>query len=245
MSPLTYKSPLYIQLREVLRSKIEEGEYPPGTTIPSEAQLAETYGLNRQSVRSAVAALEYEGLLKSVQGRGVFVVGEKIERDMETLDGYHQTMRDRSRDPETRVLIKAVRRAGPYYSRVLQIQPDDDVWYIRRVDSTDGEPVGLEEIYIPVEVLPHLDETDIRVFSIYEAYKWAGIHPDIGKQVLRITRLDAAAAKLLGIPEEQAVMECSSLTKDSTGRIIEFARNYVRNDKASFSVHYYNQPRRT
>ncbi len=77
MGELTYKSPLYIQLREVIRSKIEEEEYLPGTAIPSENQLMEQYGLNRQSVRSALAALEYEGLLKSVQGKGVFVAGPK------------------------------------------------------------------------------------------------------------------------------------------------------------------------
>lgn len=70
MSQISYRSPLYIQLREVIRSKIEEGEYPPGTAIPSENQLAETYGLNRISVRSALAALENEGLIKVVQGKG-------------------------------------------------------------------------------------------------------------------------------------------------------------------------------
>ena len=66
MNVVNYKSPLYIQLREVIRSKIEDGEYAPGTAIPSENQLAELYGLNRLSVRSALSALEYEGLLKSV-----------------------------------------------------------------------------------------------------------------------------------------------------------------------------------
>ena len=82
MREISYKSPLYIQLREVIRSKIEEEEYLPGTAIPSENQLMETYGLNRVSVRSALAAREFEGLLKSVQGKGVFVAGPKAKRNM-------------------------------------------------------------------------------------------------------------------------------------------------------------------
>ena len=93
MREISYKSPLYIQLREVIRSKIEEEEYLPGTAIPSENQLMETYGLNRVSVRSALAALEFEGLLKSVQGKGVFVAGPKAKRNMDTLSGFHNTMR--------------------------------------------------------------------------------------------------------------------------------------------------------
>ena len=114
MSDVTYKSPLYIQLREVIRSKIEEGEYPPGTAIPSESQLAETYGLNRLSVRSALSALEYEGILTSVQGKGVFVNGAKTERDLDTLGGYRHTMSEKSKDASTRVLIKALRKAYPW-----------------------------------------------------------------------------------------------------------------------------------
>ena len=85
-----YRSPLYLQLREVIRSKIESGEYPPGTCIPSESTLSKIYGIHRLSVRSAISALEYEGLLKSVQGKGVFVIGGKDEdRKSTRLNSSH------------------------------------------------------------------------------------------------------------------------------------------------------------
>lgn len=241
MSDVTYKSPLYIQLREVIRSKIEEGEYPPGTAIPSESQLAETYGLNRLSVRSALSALEYEGILTSVQGKGVFVNGAKTERDLDTLGGYRHTMSEKSKDPSTRVLIKALRKAGPFYSQVLKLDPQDDIWFIRRIDSSNGEPVALEEIYIPYAILPDLADADIHLFSIYDLYLWNGIQPETGQQVLRITKLEPAAAKLIGLNAGQAVMEFSCITRDTHGRIIEFARNYIRGDKTEFTVHYTNQ----
>ena len=240
MNVVNYKSPLYIQLREVIRSKIEDGEYAPGTAIPSENQLAELYGLNRLSVRSALSALEYEGLLKSVQGKGVFVVGPKPQRDLETLGGYRHTMHQQSRNPSTKVLVKARRKAGPYYSVLLQIDPEDDVWFIRRINRAGGEPVGIEEIYIPVAVLPNLDMIDINVFSIYDAYEWAGIHPHKGYQLLRIIPADSADVKLLELNGPQNIMEFSCITHDVTGRPIEFARNRARNDKTEYIVHYTN-----
>mgnify|MGYP002476209598 CR=1 FL=1 len=49
-------SPLYLQLRELIRGKIENGEYLPGTAITPVGVLAETYGIHRLSVRSAVSA---------------------------------------------------------------------------------------------------------------------------------------------------------------------------------------------
>ena len=238
MSNATYKSPLYIQLREVIRNKIEDGEYPVGTAIPSESQLAETYNLNPLSVRSALSALKYEGLLRSVQGKGVFVNGSKTERDLETFGGYRQTMDERSIDAHTRVLIKALRPAGPYYSKLLDLAEDDQVWFTRRIDYSNNEPVALEEIYIPEKILPSYGDVDIELFSIYDIFTGNGLRPTDADQTLRVLFLEPSRAKLINLTSEQAVMELSNLTRDEKGQKIEFARNYVRPDKIEFFTHY-------
>ena len=90
-----YKSPIYLQLREVVRGKIESGEYPPGMAIPSENELSDMYGVNRLTVRNAIDALVKEGLLKRIQGKGAFVVGDRIERDLDWLSGFRQTFTER------------------------------------------------------------------------------------------------------------------------------------------------------
>ncbi len=240
MKDLNFRSPLYIQLREVIRGKIEDGEYLPGTAIPSENQLAETYGINRLSVRSALEALEHEGLLKSVRGKGVFVRGPKPRRDLETFGGYRHTMQEHGGDAVSRVLVKAVRPAGPLYSRLLQISPDDPLWFIRRIDSSGGGPAALEEIYIPCTLFPELENIDISLFSLYDAMEWNGIRPRVGQQTLQVSRLDAALARLLEIPPEQAVIELSFRVQDEVGQPVEFSRCYIRGDRTEFYVHYSN-----
>ena len=238
MSSINYKSPLYIQLREVIRNKIEDGEYPVGTAIPSESQLAEMYDLNPLSVRSALSALKYEGLLRSVQGKGVFVNGPKAERDLDTLGGYRQTMDERSIDAHTRVLIKALRQAGPYYARLLDLKEEENVWFTRRIDYMNREPVALEEIYIPEQILPSYGSVDIELFSIYDILTWNGHSPTVADQTLRILFLEPSKAKLIDLTPDQAVMELSNLTRDTDGRKIEFTRNYVRPDKTEIFAHY-------
>ena len=185
-------------------------------------------------------ALEKEGLLKSVQGKGVFVQGSKTQRDLETLGGYRHTMQERGRDASTKVLIKAVRPAGPLYARLLQISPEDPVWFIRRIDSSEGEPVALEEIYIPHALCPGLEDIDIGLFSLYDALQWSGIHLSVGQQTLRITRLEPAMARLIDLSPRQAVMEFSYSVQDTLGRTVEFSRSYIRGDKTEFYVHYSN-----
>ena len=91
------QSPKYIQLREILRSRIEEGVYPPGTAIPSESELVDEFGIHRLTVRNAINSLTLEGQLKPVQGKGVFVVGKKIRHELDSMSGFRQKIRARRR----------------------------------------------------------------------------------------------------------------------------------------------------
>lgn len=64
-------TPKHAQLREILRRTVER-ELPPGSPIPSERDLAETYQVSRLTVRSAIGKLVEEGLLSRVRGKGTF-----------------------------------------------------------------------------------------------------------------------------------------------------------------------------
>ncbi|MGW6917868.1 GntR family transcriptional regulator [Kitasatospora sp. NPDC054939] len=64
---------LHKQVAVAMRQAIAAGEWPPGTQLPTETDLAQKYGVSRPTVRLAVAALRGEGLLDVKQGRGTFV----------------------------------------------------------------------------------------------------------------------------------------------------------------------------
>ncbi len=66
-------TPLWRQLADILRGKIESRELPAGGIMPSETTLSQEYGLARGTVVKALDALEREGLVERVQGRGTFV----------------------------------------------------------------------------------------------------------------------------------------------------------------------------
>ena len=57
-------------MSEDIRSRIIAGEFPTGHRLPSERELGEQFGLGRASVREALRALEAQGLVQTVQGRG-------------------------------------------------------------------------------------------------------------------------------------------------------------------------------
>lgn len=65
--------PSYRQLADLIRARIEAGEWEPGEPIPSETSLVQESGLARGTVRHAVQVLRDEGVVVTVPGRGTFV----------------------------------------------------------------------------------------------------------------------------------------------------------------------------
>ncbi|SIQ70839.1 transcriptional regulator, GntR family [Rhizobium sp. RU35A] len=65
---------LAARLSDTLRQAIGAGQFPPGSKLPSEAQLGETHGVSRTVVREAIAALRADRLVEARQGAGVFVL---------------------------------------------------------------------------------------------------------------------------------------------------------------------------
>ena len=63
----------YREVANDLQARIDSGEYPPGTKIPSYAQLAKLYSVGVTTVQRAILVLQERGTLVGVQGRGVYV----------------------------------------------------------------------------------------------------------------------------------------------------------------------------
>ena len=66
-------TPVYVQVANILRSRIESGRLLPDRPVPSESQLQQEFGVARGTARKAIAVLREEGLVVTVMGRGSYV----------------------------------------------------------------------------------------------------------------------------------------------------------------------------
>ena len=66
-------TPVYIQVANILRARIESGQLLPDRPVPSESQLQQEFGVARGTARKAIAVLRQEGLVVTVMGRGSYV----------------------------------------------------------------------------------------------------------------------------------------------------------------------------
>ncbi|MDG4829481.1 winged helix-turn-helix domain-containing protein [Solwaraspora sp. WMMD1047] len=66
-------TPYYERIANEIRAKIDSGEWPPGTKLPSTSQLCAQYDVSTQVIRSVMLILRSEGLVEGHQGKGVYV----------------------------------------------------------------------------------------------------------------------------------------------------------------------------
>ena len=203
---LSYRTPIYLQLREIIRNRIEEGEYLPGTAIPSENKLAETYGINRLTVRNAV-----DGGFVNVMSSGTKRVSIKEQ-------------------------AKIYRPAGNKYANYFNIEPDDLIFCVRHQITLDSEPLAIEDIYVPKDVLPKLEVVNSSVFTIKDIFAFYGIEISSMQQTMEIIDGTSKIKKLLDIPNGVALIMLSCDYWDNNGRAIAYSRSFIRSDRTSFTI---------
>lgn len=150
--------PMYYQIEQVIRRRIESGELRPGDRVESERELAQKFGVSLMTARQAVKGLEQQGLIYRERGKGSFVAASKIE--MNQLLGFSEKMRRLGIEPSSRLLVGERTRASPEIAEKLQLEGESYILKITRLRLGNGEPFALETSYIPEALCPSLLERD-------------------------------------------------------------------------------------
>ena len=136
-----YTPPKYAQVIEELRRRIESGEYPPGSLLPSEHQLTEEFQIARPTVVRALRVLRQDGWIETQQGKGSFVRGRPALAGLESArHGQAELDRDETREagePVETAMVKPPARIAA----LLDVSPDEAMLCRRRLVRQDSEAI--------------------------------------------------------------------------------------------------------
>jgi GntR family transcriptional regulator len=141
--------PLYIQIEEELRGSIQSGELVTLGQVPSEADLAEKFGVSRMTARKALDRLVGDGLIFRQPGKGTFVAPPKISHSPSQSLSFSAAMRAQGISFETRVLEVGLVKASTIIAAALSLPADGAVVFLRRLRLVEGEPGALHTSYLP------------------------------------------------------------------------------------------------
>src|SRR3954452_12072856 len=98
------KLPRYRTIAADLSRRIESQEFPPGSLLPSEAELASQFGVTRMTVRQALAGLAAQGVIERRHGHGTIVAPFRLQRQVQRPTGLAEELISRGLTPGSRVL---------------------------------------------------------------------------------------------------------------------------------------------
>ena len=238
-------APAYLQLARGLRERIEGGALAPGSALPAERELAARLGVSRATLRQALEVLGEAGLVRRQRGSGTFVRvpevpgGARPSQQLGLLSSFADEVRSRGGVPGARVLAFSCGRPVPEEVLRLALSPSEEVYRIRRLRCSDGEPLALEESTLPAALTGPLTPEDVTDASLYALLGARGLAPARALRRLRAQNAGEAEAALLGLAPGAALLSTQRVSWLASGRPIEYARALYRGDRYDFVMELY------
>lgn len=214
---------LWRQIEEKLREEIDAGALKPGERLPTEQMLARRFGVNRHTVRRALAALVGEGLIRVEQGRGAFLQEEVIEYALGLRTRFSENIRRQERAPGGRLLDATELPAGGAAARALMLPVGTPLLALDTLREADGLPISLARHHLPLARFPGLAHAYRELGSLTRAFARYGVADYTRKWTRLLARLPTAGeARQLRQPMTTPVLQSEAVNIDDKGRPIEF-----------------------
>jgi GntR family transcriptional regulator len=227
--PYEYTPPKYAQVIAELQRRIESGEYPPGSLMPSEHQLSAEFAIARPTVVRALRVLRQEGWIETQQGKGSFVRGRPALAGIGTVrPGEEALNRDEGREPgeliEVGVHAPPARVAAllesPISADATMAEAADETVSRRRLILREGEPSEIVTWWIPARLA---DGTDLAgtepVAGGVRAYlaRHKGVRIDHVLEHVVARHPAGQEAKLLGVAKTAPMLAMYVAAREASG----------------------------
>ena len=232
--------PVYKVIARDLRSALLREEYPKGTPLPTEAQLSDTYGVSRQTVRRAFQDLVTERLVERVPGRGTFASDARAyAREFGSLEDLVAI----GKDAVLRVITPLRRVVNIEAAGRLRLD-QDMVYFASFARYIEDVPFCYSQVYLSPEIGRLL--TDFEALTVEgKTSAFTILHlidqrlPHLITEVdesISVAVADAAAADALGCEVGQALLKADRSYLTNDGEYVELAVNYFLPEYYSYRV---------
>lgn len=214
---------LWRQIVRTLEAEIAAGDHPPGARLPTEAQLAARFAVNRHTVRRALEEMSRNGLVRVEQGRGSFVAEDVLDYTIGPRTRFSEWVRQHNKEPSGHIVDLRETLADAAVAAGLGLRPGARIVRLERLGLADGRPVSLASHHFPAARFPGLLAALRAEPTITAALAATGV-ADYRRQVTRVTARmpQPQEAELLRMPRNRPVLVTENINVDGQGAVVEF-----------------------
>lgn len=233
-------TPKWLQIAGILRNSLSKGEFMPGETMPTEAELNAAFGTSRTTARAALNKLVQEGLLVRRSGVGSVVLGPKVDQPVSQIRGFTEDMILRGLAPSFTALKADWGPAAGEAAHALGIPSSDTPFMIERLLKANDRLIGHSISWIRPDVFRMVTPPSLDYLGSNSLYAWLreqlSINITGGYEYIEAQIAGEQTARLLEISPGSAVLVVTRVAQTAESLPIEFAVVTYRSDRYRFRV---------
>lgn len=227
--------PLYLQVADILRTRIGRREWPVGSCIPTLEALAAEFGVARITVRQAVQLLTQEGLLSPKRGLGTVVTKAAEGPNTVVMKTSLRSLAAMYESTSAEMLTFDESHGSPPASPDVGRLGSSYV-YMRRLHLTQGQPYAVISLYLLQDIFQRSPDAFRSRAVIPTLLAMPSIHIDRAHQTMSIGSADAEAARLLRVRAGSPVAKVTRVFLDETGLVFYYADVAYRGDWVKWEI---------
>ena len=229
---------LWRQIADRIRTAIANGDYDATGKVPPEISLAAEFGVNRHTVRSALAALAQEGIVRAVQGRGTLIERkERLNFPISRRTRFSEGIGDQAKEKEGLLLAASKEPATPDLASRLQLAVGAAVIRLETLRKADRRPVSRATAWFPADRFSGIAEAYRDSGSITAAFAAIGL-TDYLRVSTEVTAVHAESADLadLELSPGAIMLVTRALNADPDGVPVQYAISRFPADMVQFTI---------
>jgi GntR family phosphonate transport system transcriptional regulator len=209
---------LWRRIADDIEQSIARGIFAPGSRLPGEIDIAERFGVNRHTVRRAIAALAERGLVRAERGSGTFIERRRIAYPIRSRTRFSEIVGGAGYAVAGRLVASLTEAADPDVARRLKLKPGAPVLRMELLRHADRIPLCAATTWLDVLRFPDAAEAYRSVQSITRMLARAGVRHYARKSTcVTAAIVEAADAAALRIALGRPLLIVESVDVDGDG----------------------------
>jgi GntR family phosphonate transport system transcriptional regulator len=146
---------LWRRVADEIEQTIAAGTYQPGTKLPGEVDIADRLGVNRHTVRRAIAALSERGLVRAERGSGTYIESRRISYPIRSRTRFSEIVGAAGHAVTGRLTANAIEAADADIAERLRLSPGAAVVRFELLRQADRVPLCASTSWLPAQRFPN------------------------------------------------------------------------------------------
>ena len=219
------KRPLYMKIRDNIKELIETGFWKEGELIPTEKELAKSYGVSRVTIRSSISYLVKENYLDRVAGFGTTVLSSKPNLQNFTLiQSFTNEMKEMGKPFKTLEASVEIIKPSKRIAEIFDCTTDCEMTNLRRIRGADM-PILFSDTYLsPTISIP--DEEDILMGSLYHYLASKDVFFTKFDEYVSAVPITKELKEMLQIDTDEPILKRKRFSYDLNNNLIEYTETF-------------------